>query len=254
MKRIFTLFLLAATTVVMAVPAQADHANHTYFDTADGDYWNESVNRSICMSSEFSNGNYLTTGEYLNAYDTAANAIGRWETNTDVDNIFSMGGSCGDFNFINEWDDWQSSTLFCSHVPDNRPSSFQLEDFRNSTQLNEYDLAISINCNRDPGLNNRIDFTVIVVNRKYVNDFAWSYLNNPTSARPYDFHGLVMHEFGHSLGWDGYATGHLLSPCSHVTPETDFSTMCDGSWGLQMQTYDRTLESHDIAGTNAVWP
>ena len=247
MKRAL-LALCTLALVLGAAPAQADHASGNYYNEFNGNRWNETINEEVWVSPEFDT--LLTDGELNNALDTMSNAIGRWVTNTDLDSgVLSLHALGANFSFENEWEAASGNDgAFCNAIPEPRTSSIQLEDFRDISFLDDAALGIGVGCDTNDDSNNRIDYMVVVINSRYENSLAWWWQNNPTENRPYDFHGLFMHEFGHGLGSE-----HMASPCSHVT-ENSYETMCNDAFGHTNHTWSRTLETHDIGAANQAYP
>lgn len=250
MRKVLLWAMVALATLAVLPAARANHANYDYFRdfTHSGDRWNEATTREYCFSPEW--WVQLSGNRPDFAYDAAWYAKGEWDANTDMSNIFTSRDVCGDFGFADRWNGTPGSSYsekylnFCIEVPDSWKSSVQF-DRTDDLEYNPGVYATTIHCDRDS--NGYIDYAVIVIGAQNEDKYHFDPSTPPSATHPWDARGIFTHEFGHWFGFDA----HMASPC---TADTNFETMCVGSFGWNYgsggATASRTLEEHDIGEMN----
>jgi hypothetical protein len=243
--------MVFALLLAAAFPAQANHASTDFFDTQEGTRWVDTWHPDICLPQEWAIA--LGDTELTNAVNAMYAAINEWQGSTDVSSTGStITTSCGQYNALNDLHDGDSRTKNCNEMPAAHPDdTIQFEPMGlGGGGITPY--AETLTC--DYNNNGKIDWFVIVVNSSIEDQWHYNGFTDPTLAKPVDLRGVITHEFGHVLGWDGPNSGHLTSDCSHVP--ADWNTMCAIAWGATKGddgsdgTHERSLESHDIGETN----
>lgn len=267
MKRLLIAAASALMLVALASPAQADHASENFFSSTEGTTWASGGYAEVCISGDF--GAYLGASQEANAIDSIVEVDSRWPSgsgsgdDTDFpasafDLTYNTEGFCGDFDFAGDFKDaGHSDSTFCNGVPSTRRSSIQFHDPADTFE--DGFAGITVTCDRaGVGTSGKIDYFVIWINKNIQdnNDFHWAFGTPWPNAGKYDFPGLLMHEWGHAIGFDSgpSGNGHMTGACAH---DGTWSTMCGGSYGYyngsesgQDGIDSRVLATHDIGETN----
>jgi hypothetical protein len=238
MKR--SLLLAVALILLVAPAARAEH-------TDPGDWfnkrWFDQGTETYCLQGF---AGPLTPGEYSNMKSSTSNRINTWESQTNVSRDFQMyGGVECDNSF-------EFHALTCASIAVNYPGMTSRISY---TPLGGSTRGETRACDLD--VNGNIDFFWIAIDPEESGyNLHWDVFA-PVNDGQWDYSGLLMHEFGHALGFQNHFSG---SSAACTVSVGTYNTMCGNSnlgiqnFGNSNGTWWRTIESHDIGAINEVYP
>lgn len=264
LRRALTMGSMLLLLMLLALPAQADHANDDYFYAIDGPLfddedaarWADSGQETFCLGQDWNNA--LPDAKWNNAKLSVGHSFDHWRNNTQISKDITYGSNVecsSNWSFNTAWQNaidgksglepvWHD---FCQHE-DGRQSSVEYENLDLHFGSGLAGLTVTCNFNNDEYL----DYFVVIIDSTR----SWNFCHTcSVGDNDYDMPGVMVHEAGHAYGWEHHMT-HLSGACQTGSGR---NTMCAGTegWGYYdglFETAWRTIEQHDWEEVNANYP